>query len=223
MKQKALMSWSSGKDSAFTLHRLMNDDNYEVVGLLTTLARDYDRVSMHGVRRALLEAQARSTGLPLHIVWISAGGSNDDYEQQMRAVLEEQKAQGVTAVAIGDIFLEDLRRYREEKLAQLDMNAVFPIWGEDTAELSRRFIDSGFKSVITCVDSECMPGEFAGRTYDHNLLSELPAGVDPCGENGEFHSFAFDGPIFRSPISFTKGEVVMRENRFYFCDIIPPG
>lgn len=223
MKQKVLMSWSSGKDSAFALHRLMNSDEYEVVGLLTTLTRDYDRVSMHGVRRALLQAQAESIGLPLHIVWISAGGSNEEYEAQMRAVLDEQKAAGVTAIAIGDIFLEDLRRYREERLAQVGLQAVFPIWGRNTGELSREFIDSGFKSIITCVDSERMSGSFAGRVYDHDLLADLPRNIDPCGENGEFHSFAFDGPIFRKPVSFIKGEVVLRDNRFFFCDLIPKG
>lgn len=222
MRQKVLMSWSSGKDSAFALHQLMNDDSYEVAGLLTTLTRDYDRVSMHGVRRALLEAQAENIGLPLHIVWMSAGGSNEDYETQMRVILEEQKDQGVTAIAIGDIFLEDLRRYREEKLALVGMEAVFPIWGRDTRELSREFVDSGFQSIITCVDSESMPGSFAGRAYDHALLAELPSSVDPCGENGEFHSFAFGGPIFHSPINFDKGEIVLRDNRFYFCDLIPP-
>lgn len=221
MKTKVLMSWSSGKDSGLALHELMNSDEYEVSALLTTITEDYDRISMHGVRRVLLEQQAESIGLPLEKVLIPRDSSNETYESRMLAMLERQKAAGVKAVAFGDIFLEDLKKYREDKLAAGGMGAVFPIWKSDTRELAHRFIDLGFKAIITCVDTQVCDGRFAGREYNEQLLSELPANVDPCGENGEFHSFVYDGPIFTKSILFERGEVVLRDNRFNFCDLIP--
>lgn len=221
MKTKILMSWSSGKDCAIALHRLINSDEYEVAALLTTVTEDYDRISMHGVRRILLEQQAESIGLPLEKVLIPRDSSNETYESRMLAMLDRQKAAGVTAVAFGDIFLEDLRQYREDKLTTGGMEAVFPIWKADTKELAHRFVNLGFKAIITCVDTQTCDGKFAGRVYDEQLLSELPTNVDPCGENGEFHSFVYDGPIFARPVLFERGEVVLRDNRFNFCDLIP--
>lgn len=221
MKTKVLMSWSSGKDSGLALHELMNSEKYEVSALLTTITEDYDRISMHGVRRVLLEQQAESIGLPLEKVLIPRDSSNETYESRMLAMLQRQKAAGVTAVAFGDIFLEDLKQYREDKLATGGMGAIFPIWKIDTKELAHKFINLGFKAIITCVDTQACDGKFAGRVYDEQLLSELPANVDPCGENGEFHSFVYDGPIFARPVLFERGEIVLRDSRFNFCDLIP--
>jgi uncharacterized protein (TIGR00290 family) len=175
---------------------------------------------MHGVREELLERQAAALGLPLEKVFISKTSSNEEYENQMRNLLEKYSQTGVNSVVFGDIFLEDLKKYREDNLAKVQMKAIFPIWKRDTARLAREFIQNGFKAVITCVDSQVLDPNFAGREIDETLLADLPAGVDPCGENGEFHSFVYDGPIFSKPIPVRKGEVVCRENRFYFCDLV---
>jgi len=218
--QPILLAWSSGKDSAFTLHHLRNDNNYQVVALLTTLTADYDRISMHGVRRALVEQQAESLGLPLEIMTISKGADNAEYETQMEAALLRYKQQGVNAVAFGDIFLEDVRQYRLNHLSQVGMESIFPLWQKDTHELVQSFIDLGFKSIITCVDTNVLDAHFAGRVIDDAFLAELPASVDPCGENGEFHSFAFDGPIFKQPIPFQLGERVLRDERFAYIDLL---
>jgi uncharacterized protein (TIGR00290 family) len=199
----------------------MNDECYEVTALLTTVTGDYDRTSMHGVRRVLLAEQAREIGLPLEEVVISADGGAEEYETQMREVLTRQQQAGVVAVAIGDIFLEDLRKYREDKLAQIGLRGVFPIWLEDTRDLSRRFIDLGFHAIVTCVDTEMLDASFSGRDYDEKFLADLPASVDPCGENGEFHSFVWDGPIFAAPVGFTRGEGVLRDGRWQFTDLVP--
>jgi uncharacterized protein (TIGR00290 family) len=215
------MSWSSGKDSAMALYELLKNQDFEVVGLLTTVTADYDRISMHGVRRVLLEQQAESIGLPLEKVMITKDTNYEEYGNIMSQALQKYSDMGVTHVAFGDLFLEDLRQYREEKLALVGLKGMFPIWKRDTTELSRTFIDLGFKSVITCVDTQHLDGSFVGRLYDRQLLSELPSSVDPCGENGEFHSFAFDGPIFKHPVKHTLGEIVLRDNRFNFCDVIP--
>lgn len=185
------------------------------------MTETYDRISMHGVRRVLLEAQAASLGLPLEQVLIGAPCSNEEYEAKMRAVLARYQAEGVDAVVVGDIFLEDLRKYREDNLAKLDLKAVFPIWKRDTAEMAREFIRLGFKTIITCVDGEALDGAFVGREYDEAFLADLPAGVDPCGENGEFHSFVYDGPIFARPIPVKRGEIVLRDNRVHYCDLLP--
>jgi uncharacterized protein (TIGR00290 family) len=176
---------------------------------------------MHGVRRELLEAQARSIGLPLEKIWISKKSSNEEYEAKMREFLEGKAKQGVTSVGFGDIFLEDLKKWREEKLAQAKMGGVFPIWKRDTAELSKKFIELGFKTMISCVDTKVLDQSFAGRLFDESFLKDLPEGIDPCGENGEFHSFCFAGPIFTEPIRFMKGESVLRDNRFQYQDLIP--
>jgi len=219
MKQKVLFSWSAGKDSTLALYELAKTENYEIAALLTTITRDYDRVSMHGVRRVLLEQQGQSLGLPVEKVFISKDTCNEEYESTMRQVLKRYQAEGVGAVAFGDIFLEDLRKHRENNLAKIGMKGIFPIWKRDTVELARTFIDLGFKAVITCVDSNVLDKMFIGRDFDEQFLSELAPSADPCGENGEFHSFVYDGPTFKSRIALTKGQVVLRENRFYYCDL----
>lgn len=221
MKEKTLFTWSGGKDSAMALHQLKKNAGYEIVALLTTVTEDYDRISMHGVRRELLEAQAVSLGIPLEKVFISRHSSNEEYESGMRTALERYKAEGVTSVAFGDIFLEELRKYREDNLAKIGMKGIFPLWKRKTSDLARDFIHAGFRAVITCVDSEALDKRFAGREFDETFLSKLPSGVDPCGENGEFHSFVYDGPVFGSAIRYTRGETVLRDQRFWYLDLIP--
>lgn len=221
MAEKIIMCWSGGKDSSMALYELLRTRNYEIVALLTTVTEDYDRISMHGVRNALLEKQAKSLGLHLEKVLISKISSHEEYESKMGQVMEKYFNAGVTSAAFGDIFLEDLRKYREDNLAKIGMKAIFPIWKKKSADLARSFIDLGFKAVITCVDSKVLDEKFAGREYDKQLLSDLPSNVDPCGENGEFHSFVYDGPLFREKLTFSKGDVVLRDNRFYFCDLEP--
>ncbi len=216
-----LISWSGGKDSLLALYEVQKSQDYEIVSLITTLTEDYDRVSMHGVRRTLLERQGESLGLPIHQIFLSKNASNEEYERKMKETLVEFQQMGVSTVVFGDIFLEDLRRYREENLSKIDMKGVFPIWKEDTTLLAHKFIDLGFNAVIACVDSEVLDRSFAGRVFDKLLLSDLPPTVDPCGENGEFHSFVYDGVLFRQGVSHTVGETVLRDNRFYFCDLIP--
>jgi uncharacterized protein (TIGR00290 family) len=218
---KLILSWSGGKDSALSLYTLRQSGEHDVTALLTTVTREYDRVSMHGVRRTLLHQQAEAVGLPVLEVFLTPGAANDEYEQHMAAVLSAYQAQGVEGVAFGDIFLEDLRAYRENHLAQLDMQGVFPVWQRDTGELAQTFLDLGFKAVVTCVDTQALDASFAGRLIDEDFLRALPDGVDPCGENGEFHTFVYDGPIFAHPIPFTLGELVLRDERFYYCDLIP--
>lgn len=218
-----MLCWSGGKDSAMTLHELRRNGGYEVVALLTTLTRDYDRICMHGVRSILLDQQAESLALPLEKIFISKNASNEEYESRMREVLEKYQAEGVCGVVFGDIFLEDLRTYREEKTAQIGMKALFPIWKRDTAELACTFMDLGFKAVVTCADSNLLESSLIGREFDQQFLSMLPEAVDPCGENGEFHTFVCDGPIFRWQIPNEIGEVVLRDNGFYYCDLVPAG
>ncbi len=218
MREKVLLSWSGGKDSTLALQAISQNQRYEIVGLLTTVTEDYHRISMHGVRESLLEQQARSIGLPISKVLISKNGSNEEYESQMKEVLLKFQQSGVNAVVFGDIFLEDIRKYREENLARVGMKGVFPLWGKDN--LPQAFIDSGFKAIITCVDAKALDKKFVGRLFDREFLAELPASVDPNGENGEFHSFVYEGPIFRKKISYRIGEVVKRDS-FYFCDLEP--
>ena len=218
--EKVLLGWSGGKDSAMALYEAQRSQKYEIVSLLTTITEDYDRVSMHGVRRTLVEQQAQSLGLPLEEVFISKSCSDEEYESKMRQTLTVFKENGVSSVIFGDIFLEGVRRYREENLAKIGMKGIFPIWGRDTAELARSFIALSFEAITTCVDSKVLDKKFIGRTLDEEFLSELPPAVDPAGENGEFHSFVFDGPIFREQIACTVGEVVLRDS-FYFCDLLP--
>ena len=221
MAQKVLFTWSGGKDSALSLYVLRKFHNYEIAALLASVTEDYDRISMHGVRRVLLEQQAQSLGLPLEMLYITRNSSNEEYEAKLKDKLLQYKSKGVSSVVFGDIFLEDLRKYRENNLAQIGMEGIFPIWKRDTTELAHTFIDLDFKAVITCVDSQSLDGKFVGRYFDNSFLSELPPKVDPCGENGEFHTFVYDGPIFSERIRFRRGKIVLRDNRFYFCDLIP--
>lgn len=219
--KKVIMSWSGGKDSASALYELRKNNAYEVVALLTTVTEGYDRISMHGVRRSLLEEQARSLGIPVEEVCISRQASNEEYESRLKEKLLFYKQKGVLSVVTGDIFLEDLRRYREENLAKIGMQGIFPLWKRDTRELAHTFIKLGFKAVITCVDTQHLGREFAGREFDRQFLSDLPPHIDPCGENGEFHSFVYAGPIFQRPIACRRGPIVLRDNRFHFCDLLP--
>jgi uncharacterized protein (TIGR00290 family) len=219
--EKVLFTWSGGKDSAMALYELEKDGRYEIVSLLTSVTEDYDRISMHGVRRVLLQQQAQSLGVPLEMLYITRNSSNEEYEAKMKGKLLQYKNHGVSSVVFGDIFLEDLRKYREDNLAQVGMKGIFPIWKRDTTELAHTFIDLDFKAVITGVDSNVLDGKFVGRYFDSLFLSELPAKVDPCGENGEFHSFVYNGPIFHERIRFRRGKVVLRDNRFYFRDLVP--
>jgi uncharacterized protein (TIGR00290 family) len=220
MPEAILLSWSGGKDSARALYEIQQRGEYSVTALLSTITEDYDRVSMHGVRRELLERQAEAIGLPLEKIHIPKDASNGEYEARMKAVLERHCRAGVIAVAFGDIFLEDLKLYREKNLAQLGMRGIFPIWNRNSAELARSFVELGFKAVVVCVDSRHLDQSFAGEMLDSQFLQRLPAGVDPCGENGEFHSFVFDGPIFSKEIKFRLGETVRRD-AFWFSDLLP--
>jgi len=221
MTESILLTWSGGKDSAMALYELTKAGDCQVAALITTVTTDYNRISMHGVQSILLEQQAASLGYPLKQVFISSTASNEEYESRLQELLEEYLKQGVSNVAFGDIFLEDLREYREKNLSQIGMKGIFPLWKRNTTELAHTFVGLGFKAVITCIDSKVLDKAFVGRTYDEQFLSELPPNVDPCGENGEFHSFVCEGPILRESLQYKLGEVVLRDERFYFCDLIP--
>ena len=221
MIQKVLFAWSGGKDSAMALYELQKVGGYLISALLTTVTEGYNRISMHGVREILLERQAESLGLPLEKIYITRRSSNEEYESKMRDKLTYYQRRGISSVAFGDIFLEDLKKYREENLSKMNMRGIFPIWKKNSGWLAQTFIGLGFKAVITCIDSNVLDKAFCGRTFDEQFITELPPHVDPCGENGEFHSFVYDGPIFRKEIQHKKGEVVLRDNRYYFCDLIP--
>ncbi len=221
MRRKVLFTWSGGKDSTLALYELHKSRNYDVVALLTTITEDYDRVSMHGVRRILLERQANSLGIPLEKIYITKNASNEEYEMRMRETLLKYRSKGVLSVVFGDIFLEDVRKYREENLSKIGMYGIFPLWKRDTSKLAAQFIDLGFRAIITCVDSRVLNKSFVCRPYNERFLDDLPPDVDPCGENGEFHTFVYDGPIFRRRIPFKRGKIVLRDNRFYYCDLIP--
>jgi uncharacterized protein (TIGR00290 family) len=220
-KEKVLLSWSGGKDSSMAAWHLLASQKYEIAALLTTVTEEYDRISMHGVRRELLERQAVALGVSLHKVMIPKDCSNEIYEARMGEAMAHFKAQGIAKVAFGDIFLENLKRYRDERLAQAGMSGLYPIWKRDTDELVRSFIQLGFRALLACVDTEAIDAAFAGREIDESLLRDLPESADPCGENGEYHSFVYAGPIFRQPIACAAGERVMRTPRFCYCDIVP--
>jgi uncharacterized protein (TIGR00290 family) len=222
MKPKALLSWSSGKDSAWSLHVLRQRQDLEVVGLLTTVNAVHDRVAMHAVRSELLRQQADAAGLPLWPVPIPSPCSNAEYEAAMTAAVGRARAAGITVMAFGDLYLEDIRRYREERLTGTGLTPLFPIWGIPTSELARAMIAGGLRARLTCVDPRKLAPSFAGREFDASLLAQIPASVDPCGENGEFHSFAYDGPMFQRPVRIRSGEVVERDG-FVFADLLPEG
>lgn len=218
MREKAIVSWSGGKDSALALYEMQAD--CEIVALLTTVTEGYDRISMHGVRTSLLEQQAQSLGYALEKVGIPPTCSNQEYESKMLATLDRYRKEGVSSVICGDIFLEDVRRYREEKLFTIGLKGIFPLWKRNTTELTRRFITLGFRAILCCVDTSILDRGFAGRLYDQEMLAELPPGVDPCGENGEFHSFVFDGPNMAKRIEYSMGERMLRDNRYCYCDLL---
>lgn len=221
MTEQVLFAFSGGKDSCLALQQVIQDPNLEVAALLVTLTEDYRRISMHGVQEVLLDQQGASIGLALEKVWIPASANNDTYETRMHTVLEKYKRQGVNRVVFGDIFLEDIRAYRERQLGRAGMQALFPLWGQDTGELAARFVASRFKGIICCVDSQALGKEFAGREMNPAFFQCLPDTVDPCGENGEFHSFVHDGPIFNQPVAVTTGDIVLRDQRFYYCELNP--
>lgn len=220
MKEKVLLSWSGGKDSCMALYEIQQSNDYEVAALLTTVTGEFDRISMHGVRRELLERQAKSIGIALHQVTISKGASNKEYESKMKIALSIFKEQGIESVAFGDLFLQEIKEYRERLVQQIGMRCLFPVWMENTSEFIRHFIQLGFQAVVTCVDPKVLDASFAGRMIDEDFLSRLPANVDPCGENGEFHSFVFDGPNFTEEVKISTGEIILRDG-FIFCDLLP--
>jgi len=217
--KRTLLSWSSGKDSAWSLHLLRATGDYDIVGLLTTFNGAADRVAMHGVRRSLVKAQAEAAGVPVWEVDLPWPCSNDDYERAMRAVCEHALQAGVECIAFGDLFLAEIREYREKQLRDTGLRPVFPVWGIATDVLARDMIAAGLRAKLTCVDCKQIEPHFAGREFDEKLLSELPAGADPCGENGEFHSFVYAGPMFRDVIPVKSGDVVHRD-QFAFADLV---
>ncbi|MFZ4931923.1 diphthine--ammonia ligase [Chryseobacterium sp. Mn2064] len=234
MKPKALFNWSSGKDSALALYKILKEDQYEVATLLTSINQEFQRISMHGVHVSLLEQQASSIGIPLVKMEVPKEPSMEEYQNIMSTTMTEMQALGITHSIFGDIFLEDLRQYREKQLNAIGMKAVFPLWKKDTTDLILEFLSLGFKTIVTCVNGTYLDKSFAGRIIDQQFLNDLPENVDPCGENGEFHTFTFDGPIFKNPVQFERGETVMKtypkpktENAdqdedyiFWFCDLI---
>jgi uncharacterized protein (TIGR00290 family) len=217
---KALLSWSSGKDAAYALHRLRQQGEVDVVGLLTTLNGAFDRVAMHGVRERLLDAQAEAVGLPLWKVPLPWPCSDEAYGAAMTGACARAAAEGISGMAFGDLFLEDVRAYREARLAGTGLAPAFPLWGADTAELAREMVASGLKASLVCIDPAALDAGFAGRAFDYALLADLPPAVDPCGERGEFHTFVWDGPMFARPVPVVAGEVVER-NGFVFADLVP--
>jgi len=223
--EPVVLSWSGGKDSALALAALRDDPRYEVVALLTTVTHAYDRISIHGVRRSLLDQQVRSLGLPLHEIVLRPNCSNELYDAAVERALSEirRRYPTVRRVAYGDLFLEDVRRYREERLSPLGFEGLFPIWGRATSELADEFIDAGFEARLVCVDTTQLDGAFAGRAFDRALLADLPPNVDRCGERGEFHTFVAAGPGFARRVDYAVGELVLRDNRFMYCDLLPGG
>lgn len=238
--EKAVMNWSGGKDSCLALHYLLQDSNYEICTLLTSVNAQFQRISMHGVQRELLVQQAACIGSPLRVMEIPEMPSMEVYENVMSTHLKALKNQGITTSVFGDIFLEDLRKYREDKLNQIGMKALFPLWGKNTKELIREFIDLGYKTIVVCVNEQFLDKSFVGRVIDHHFIADLPDNVDPCGENGEFHTFVVDGPLFKFPVKYKLGEKVRKtykapkcnlnddnegeeslESAFWFIDLIP--
>ena len=240
-KTRAIFNWSGGKDSALALYYILKANEFEITNLVTTVNSIYDRISMHGVRKELLYAQGEEIGLPIKDIRLPEMPSMSDYDNIMKKELSPLKNDGITHSVFGDIFLEDLRDYRVKKLSEVGLKGYFPLWKRDTTELVRAFIKLGFKTIVVCVKSELLDKNFAGRVIDEDFLNDLPEGIDPCGENGEFHTFVFDGPIFKNPIKFEIGEPIFKEYKapknsedicnnstskpkssgFYFCDLIP--
>jgi uncharacterized protein (TIGR00290 family) len=219
MKSKTLLSWSSGKDSAWALYQLQSDPEIDLHGLFCTVNSEFNRVAMHAVRLELLKRQAEHIGLPLEIIEIPYPCSNEQYEEIMARFVDGARGENIEQFAFGDLFLEDVRSYREDKLTGSGISPVFPIWGSPTSQLAQEMVASGMRAVITCIDPKQLPEEFIGREYTQDFLNDLPEGVDPCGENGEFHSFVYAGPMFRKPLEIALGEVVQRDG-FTFIDVV---
>lgn len=244
-KPKAIFNWSGGKDSSLCLYKILQADEYEFSYLLTTVSEKYNRISQHGVRAELLEQQTESIGIPLHQLIMPDTPTMETYNEMMKKTLTEFKEQGISVYIFGNIFLEDLRKYREERLAEMNFTGLFPLWKIPTTQLAQEFIQLGFKTIIVCVDEKHLDKSFVGREFDQSFLNDLPKNVDPCGEYGEFHSFVYDAPIFKKQISFTKGEIVYRKYNpppkkendktsytcgtnsahittgFWYCDLVP--
>lgn len=229
------MNWSGGKDAALSLYKIQQEKQYEITCLFTTVNEEYRRVSMHGVREALLHQQAKALNIPLEILYLDENIDLAGYNRALKEALNTFAADGISHAVFGDIFLEDLRKYREQQLLTVGMTGVFPLWKINTSQVINEFWDAGFKAIVTCVNARLLHKHFAGRIIDKDFIHDLPKGVDPCGEHGEFHSFVFDGPLFSKPLNFTIGEIVEKEykvnsedekqwdNRFFFCDILPEG
>ena len=220
MREPVVLAWSGGKDSCLALDALRRGGEYEVLALLANVVEDEERLQMHRVPRELIARQAEALGVPLHEVRVPRNPSNEQYESRLSGALRGYYRQGVRRVAFGDLFLEDIRRYREASLAKLGMRGLYPIWGRETGALARSFVDAGFRALVVCVDLRALDRSFAGRVIDHEFLRELPAGVDPSGENGEFHTFVFDGPIFARPVSFVRAGL-SDDPPFAFCELRP--
>jgi uncharacterized protein (TIGR00290 family) len=223
--RRTLVAWSGGKDSALALASLRADASHEVVGLLTAVTKDFDRVSMHGIRRSILEAQANRLGLPLFEATIHQGSDNSTYERSWAGAIKKARdiLGKVSCVAYGDLFLDDVRAYREHQCAELGVEPVFPIWGENTRALAERAIRESYVAYLTCVDSTQLDASFAGRAFDSELLADLPEAVDPCGERGEFHTCVVSAPIFSAPVEVSRGDTLLRDHRFQYCDLVPLG
>ena len=218
--KKTLLSWSSGKDSAWALHTLRRQSDLEIAGLVTTMNQLYQRVAIHAVRLELLQRQAEAVGLPLYIIDLPYPCSNAQYEAAMEKFIEQSRQQGIECMAFGDLFLADIKEYREAKLSGTGITPLFPIWLKPTGELAREMITTGLRAIVTCVDPKQLPASFAGREFNEEFLSTLPGQVDPCGERGEFHTFAFDGPMFSKPVDIVLGEITEREG-FIYADVLP--
>lgn len=219
MKERVVVSWSGGKDSSFALYKILQSNQYKVEALLTTITEGFNRISVHGVRESLLENQADSLNIPLTKMYIPQESSHEIYKKRMDEQLQYFKNEGIETVIFGDIFLEDVREYREEMIKRQKMKAVFPLWGQSTNDLLNEFILLGFKTITTCIDTEKLTNKYLGRELDALFLKELPKDVDPCGENGEFHTFTFAGPLFKNKVDFSVGEIV-EKGRFHFCDLL---
>lgn len=231
MAKKSLFNWSGGKDSALALYHTLNNSDYDVKCLMTSMNSEADRISMHGVRRSMLEQQVEAIGIPLSILSLPGEISMEDYDKLMREQMNSFIESGITHSIFGDIFLEDLKKYREQRLEEVGLAGHFPLWKRDTKELIHEFLELGFKTLVVSVDGSKLDNSFAGRVLDQSFLNDLPEDVDPCGENGEFHTFVFEGPIFKKPLAFTKGEVVGKEYKlsgetdktvtYWFQDLLP--
>lgn len=217
-RNKILISWSTGKDSAYALHKIQKIGNQDVVGIFSTITEEYDRVAMHATRHELLKKQAKQVGLPLHLITIPSLCTNEVYEERMKIFLDHAACLGVTHIIFGDLFLEEVRRHREVMLSAMNIKPLFPLWGNDTKNLAKEMIDVGMKAIVTCIDPRKLDRSFAGRQFDEQFLRDLPSEVDRCGEYGEFHTFVYDGPMFCSSIPISVGEVVER-NGFIFADV----